>query len=88
MTISALKRRACSRTAACWISRFANCRAAAEEDKGNWLPAETARMYEDAGRYDIAVETLKRAIPNYFALDMTSLPRPLLGGIVSASVLD
>ncbi len=51
-------------------------RAAAEEDKGNWLPAETARMYEDAGRYDIAVETLKRAIPNYFALDMSSLPRP------------
>jgi soluble lytic murein transglycosylase len=51
-------------------------RAAAEEDKGNWLPAETARMYEDVGRYDLAVETLKRAIPNYFALDMTSLPRP------------
>jgi soluble lytic murein transglycosylase len=51
-------------------------RAAAEEEKGNWLPAETARMYEDAGRYDIAVETLKRAIPNYFALDMNSLPRP------------
>jgi soluble lytic murein transglycosylase len=51
-------------------------KAAAEEEKGNWLPAETARMYEDAGRYDIAVETLKRAIPNYFALDMTALPRP------------
>ncbi|HEY4052091.1 MAG TPA: transglycosylase SLT domain-containing protein [Terriglobales bacterium] len=51
-------------------------RAAAEEEKGNWLPAETARMYEDAGRFDIAVETLKRAIPNYFALDMAALPRP------------
>ena len=33
-------------------------------------------MYEDAGEYNLAVETLKRAIPNYFALDLNSLPRP------------
>ena len=51
-------------------------KAAAAEDKGNWLPAEMARMYEDAGQYNLAVETLKRAIPNYFALDLSSLPRP------------
>ncbi len=50
-------------------------RAAAEEEKGSWLPAETARMYQEAGRYDMAVETLKRAVPNYFALDIPSLPR-------------
>lgn len=53
-------------------------RAAAEEDdkgKGDWLPAETARMYEEAGRYDIAIEVLKRAVPNYFAVDLDSLPR-------------
>src|SRR5207248_6491512 len=50
-------------------------RAAAEEEKGNWLPAETARMYQEAGRYDMAVEVLKRAVPNYFALDLPSLPR-------------
>ena len=50
-------------------------KAAAEEDKGDWLPAEIARMYQDAGRYDAAVETLKRAIPNYFAVDISSLPR-------------
>lgn len=56
-------------------------RAAAEETKGDWLPAETARMYEDAGRYDMAVETLKRAIPNYFALDMQSLPRAYWEGL-------
>lgn len=49
---------------------------AAAEDKGNWLPAEIARMYQDAGLYNLAVETLKRAIPNYFALDLSSLPRP------------
>ena len=50
-------------------------KAAAEEDQGNWLPAEMARMYQDAGRYDASVETLKRAIPNYFAVDISALPR-------------
>ncbi len=50
-------------------------RAAAEEEKGSWLPAETARMYEEAGRYDMAIEVLKRAVPNYFAIDLDSLPR-------------
>jgi soluble lytic murein transglycosylase len=49
--------------------------AAAEEEKGNWAPAELARMYMDAGRYDMAIETLKRAAPNYFAVDLPSLPR-------------
>jgi soluble lytic murein transglycosylase len=51
-------------------------RAAAEESKGNWLASETARVYSDAGRYDMAIEVLKRAVPNYFAVDLPSLPRP------------
>jgi soluble lytic murein transglycosylase len=51
-------------------------KAAALEEKDNWLAAEIARMYQDVGRYDIAVETLKRAIPNYFAIDLSALPRP------------
>jgi soluble lytic murein transglycosylase len=51
-------------------------KAAAGQGKDDWLPAETARMYEDAGRYDIAIEVLKRAVPNYFAVDLDSLPRP------------
>ena len=50
-------------------------KAAAEEEKGSWLPPETARMYIDVGRYDIAVETLKRAVPSYFAVDLSALPR-------------
>jgi soluble lytic murein transglycosylase len=50
--------------------------AAAEDEKGNWLPAETARMYRDAGRYDLAIRVLKKAVPNYFAVDLPSLPRP------------
>jgi len=50
-------------------------RGAAEEDKGNWLAPEIARMYEDAGRYDLAIEALKKAAPNYFAIDLPRLPR-------------
>jgi soluble lytic murein transglycosylase len=32
-------------------------------------------MYQDAGRYDMAIRVLKRAVPNYFAVDLPSLPR-------------
>jgi soluble lytic murein transglycosylase len=56
-------------------------RAAAEQGKGNWLAVEIARLYEDAGRYDAAIETLKHAAPNYFALDLPSLPRPYWEGL-------
>ena len=49
--------------------------AAADEGKGNWLAPETARLYADAGRYDMAIEVLKRAVPSYFAVDLPSLPR-------------
>ncbi len=53
--------------------------AAASEDQetnGNWLTGETARIYLDIGRYDMAIDVLKRAVPNYFAVDLSSLPRP------------
>jgi soluble lytic murein transglycosylase len=50
-------------------------KAAGNEQKSAWVPAEIARMYQDAGRYDAAVETLKRAVPNYFAVDLPTLPR-------------
>jgi soluble lytic murein transglycosylase len=56
-------------------------RAAAEQEKGNWLAIEIAHLYEDAGRYDAAIETLKHAAPNYFALDLPSLPRPYWEGL-------
>lgn len=49
--------------------------AAGNEEKGNWVPAEAARIYEDSGRYDAAVEVMKHAVPNYFAMDLPSLPR-------------
>ena len=56
-------------------------RAAADEEKGDWMPAELARIYEDAGRYDAAIETLKHAAPNYFAVDLPSLPRSYWEGL-------
>jgi peptidoglycan lytic transglycosylase len=49
--------------------------AAEDEDKGTWYPVEAAKLYQRAGRYDLAIETLKHAVPNYFALDLSSLPR-------------
>lgn len=50
-------------------------RAAAAEGNGNWLAPETARLYADAGHYNMAIEVLKRAVPSYFAVDLPSLPR-------------
>jgi soluble lytic murein transglycosylase len=50
--------------------------AAGNEDKGNWVASETAKLYEDAGRYDGAIQVFKRAVPNYFAVDLPTLPRP------------
>jgi soluble lytic murein transglycosylase len=50
-------------------------RAAASEDKGSWLAPEIARMYRDIGRYDLAVQVMKREVPNYFAVELPVLPR-------------
>lgn len=50
--------------------------AAASEEGGTWAPPEMARVYSDGGRYDRAIEIMKRATPNYFAVDLPDLPRP------------
>jgi soluble lytic murein transglycosylase len=50
-------------------------KAAAEEDKGSWLAPEIARMYQDSGRYDMALEVMKHTVPNYFAVDLPNYPR-------------
>lgn len=55
--------------------------AAAQEEKGEWAPAELARLYQEAGRYDAAIETLKHAAPNYFAVDLPNLPRSYWEGL-------
>jgi soluble lytic murein transglycosylase len=37
---------------------------------------EVARIRQDAGRYDLAIEAMKRAIPNYWAQDLNTIPKP------------
>ena len=54
---------------------------ASAEEKGNWLAAEIARLYQEAGRPDMALRTLKRAVPTYFAVDLPALPRPYWEGL-------
>lgn len=49
--------------------------AAAGEQGGNWAVAQAARLYQDCGRYDRAIEVMKRSVPNYFAVDVPELPR-------------
>ena len=50
--------------------------AAATQEGGTWAPPEMARVYQDGGRYDRGIEIMKRATPNYFAVDIPDLPRP------------
>ena len=49
--------------------------AAAKEDPGSWSLAETAQLFTDTGHYDRAIETMKRSVPSYFAVDIPMLPR-------------
>jgi soluble lytic murein transglycosylase len=50
--------------------------AAASQEGGAWAPPEMARVYQEGGRYDRAIEIMKRSTPNYFAVDIADLPRP------------
>jgi len=50
--------------------------AAQSEEAGSWALSEMARIYQDGGQYDRGIQVLKRAIPNYFAVDFPELPRP------------
>ncbi|MFB3815879.1 MAG: transglycosylase SLT domain-containing protein [Terriglobales bacterium] len=49
---------------------------AAAADGASWASIEVARLYLDGGRYDRALQTLKRAVPSYYELPITALPRP------------
>jgi soluble lytic murein transglycosylase len=49
--------------------------ATANIQDGTWALAETARLYQGSGRYDRAIEVMKRGVPNYFAVDVPELPR-------------
>ena len=55
--------------------------AASLEDGGSWALSETVRIYQDGGQYNRAIQTLKRAKPNYFAVDLPELPRAYWDGL-------
>ncbi len=50
--------------------------AAAAKENGSWAPAETAQLFTETGHYDRAIETMKKSVPSYFAVDIPNLPRP------------
>ncbi len=50
---------------------------AASDGDNPWVTAELARLQIDAGKPQLAIETIKRAIPNYAAVDISSVPRPV-----------
>jgi soluble lytic murein transglycosylase len=58
--------------------RFGGARVAGRQpvEGGTWAPPEMARVYQDLGRYDRGIEIMKHSTPNYFAIDITDLPRP------------
>lgn len=49
--------------------------AASTEEKGSWGVSETARIFQDSGHYDRAIEVVKHTVPNYFAMEIPQLPR-------------
>jgi soluble lytic murein transglycosylase len=42
-----------------------------------WLAKSEAAVYSDQGSYIRAIETMKRAFPSYFAVEIGSVPRPV-----------
>ncbi len=55
--------------------------AASSGDSGSWALSEMVRIYQDGGQYNRAIQTLKRARPNYFAVDLPELPRAYWDGL-------
>ena len=50
---------------------------ASDGGKGaNWATLEIARIYRDGGQYHRALRFMKSAVPSYFAIDISALPRP------------
>jgi soluble lytic murein transglycosylase len=52
-------------------------RAAADGGGAGWALTRMAQLYRASGRNDRALQTLKRAIPGYFARNLEHLPRTL-----------
>jgi soluble lytic murein transglycosylase len=46
-----------------------------EREKNDWVAPETARLFQENQLYNRGIEVMKRAVPNYFAMDIPALPR-------------
>jgi soluble lytic murein transglycosylase len=54
---------------------------AAASGTPSWQAQAAALIYADAGYYHRGIEALKRAVPNYFAVNLNQLPRPVWQGL-------
>ncbi len=49
---------------------------AADDDSGpGWATLQAARIYRDAGKYHRSLQILKRAVPTYYSVELSELPR-------------
>jgi soluble lytic murein transglycosylase len=55
--------------------------AAAGGSGANWATLEIARIYRDNGQPHRTLQMLKRAVPSYFAVEISALPRPYWEGL-------
>jgi soluble lytic murein transglycosylase len=46
-----------------------------------WLAKALAELYDDSGSYIRAIESLKRAVPGYFSVELDQIPRPVWEGL-------
>jgi soluble lytic murein transglycosylase len=51
---------------------------AVNEGDKPWAIGEIVRLHQEAGRPYTALQTLKRALPTYFAVDISTIPKPFL----------
>ena len=67
----------------CGLTDFAvrELQAAGAETGGNWSVAQIAKLLSDSGKYNAAIETLKRATPRYYAYSPADLPRQIWEGL-------
>jgi soluble lytic murein transglycosylase len=47
----------------------------------SWEMVQVARMYTDAGEYYRALQSLKKAVNGYFAMELSALPQPYWEGL-------
>jgi soluble lytic murein transglycosylase len=47
----------------------------------SWVALELARLYQDAHQYHRALSTVRKMVPSYYSLPLTSLPQPVRSGL-------